>query len=143
MGHCWDGTASPAAGRAVGTAAATGVEGAPLSQPARAPSAESEHRQPSAKVRRVGILSALSGPLSAQGEFGRALGELGYVEGRDFVIEPRYANGRYDRLPSIAAELVRLNVDVILTGEPTTESTQASTHDACPAEQMLRNYVKW
>ena len=99
--------------------------------------------QPSAKVRRVGILSASSGPLPAQGEFGRALGELGYVEGQDFVIEPRYANGRYDRLPSIAAELVRLNVDVILTGEPTAESTQASTHDACPAEQMLRNYVKW
>jgi putative ABC transport system substrate-binding protein len=71
--------------------------------------------QPSAKVRRVGILSAFSGPLSAQPEFGRALGKLGYVEGRDFLFEPRYANGRYDQLPSLAAELARLNVDVILT----------------------------
>jgi putative ABC transport system substrate-binding protein len=70
--------------------------------------------QPSAKVRRVGVLSSFSGPLSAQPEFGRALGKLGYVEGRDFVLEPRYANRRYDQLPSLAAELVRLNVDVIL-----------------------------
>ncbi len=71
--------------------------------------------QPSAKVRRVGVLSAFSGPLSAQPEFGRALGELGYVEGKNLAIEHRYANGQYDRLSDQAAELARLNVEVIVT----------------------------
>jgi putative ABC transport system substrate-binding protein len=71
--------------------------------------------QPPSKVRRVGILSAFSGPLSAQPEFGRALGELGYVEGKNLVIEHRYANGQYDRLSDQAAELARLNVEVIVT----------------------------
>ena len=43
------------------------------------------------------------------------LRDLGYVEGRNIVIEYRYAEGRYDRLPELAAELVRLKVDVIVT----------------------------
>src|SRR5258706_14009073 len=42
--------------------------------------------------------------------------ELGYVEGKDFVIEWRSAEGRYERLPEIAAELVRFNLDIIGTG---------------------------
>jgi putative ABC transport system substrate-binding protein len=42
--------------------------------------------------------------------------ELGYVEGKDFVVEWRSAEGRYERLPEVAAELVRLNVDIIVTG---------------------------
>src|SRR5258707_3838051 len=42
--------------------------------------------------------------------------ELGYVEGRDFVMEYRFAEGQYERFPDFAAELVRLNVDVILIG---------------------------
>ena len=42
--------------------------------------------------------------------------ELGYVEGKDFVIEWRSAEGQYGRLSDVAAELVRLNVDVIVTG---------------------------
>ena len=41
------------------------------------------------------------------------LGELGYVEGRDYSIEYRYADGNYDRLPELAADLVRARVDVI------------------------------
>jgi putative ABC transport system substrate-binding protein len=71
--------------------------------------------QPSAKVRHIGILSGFSGPLSSEAEFGRALGELGYVEGRHFTIDRRYANGGSDQLPDLAAELVRLKVDVIVT----------------------------
>jgi putative ABC transport system substrate-binding protein len=45
---------------------------------------------------------------------GRRLGELGYVEGRNIAIEYRYAEGRLDRLPNLAAELVALQPNVIL-----------------------------
>jgi putative ABC transport system substrate-binding protein len=44
------------------------------------------------------------------------LRDLGYVEGRNLVFERRYADGRLERLPDLAAELVRLRVDVIVTG---------------------------
>ena len=44
--------------------------------------------------------------------------ELGYVEGKNIVIEWRYAEGKIDRLPALAAELVRLKVDVIVTAGP-------------------------
>ena len=47
--------------------------------------------------------------------FRAGLRDLGYVEGKDIVIEFRWAEGQYDRLPALAVELVRLNVDVIVT----------------------------
>ena len=47
-----------------------------------------------------------------------ALREFGYVEGKNISIEWRYAEGKFDRLPALAAELVRLKVDVIVTGGP-------------------------
>jgi len=50
--------------------------------------------------------------------------ELGYVEGKNFIIQWRFADGKYERLPSLAAELLRLNVDVIVAG--TTLSVQAA-----------------
>ncbi len=48
--------------------------------------------------------------------FEEGLRDLGYVEGRDLVFERRFAEGKQERLPALAAELVRLNVDVIVTG---------------------------
>jgi ABC-type uncharacterized transport system substrate-binding protein len=79
-----------------------------------------EAQQPT-KIPRIGFLSALSSsPMSARIEaFRQGLRDLGYVEGRNIVIEWRYAEEKADRLRELAAELVRLKVDVIVTGGPT------------------------
>jgi len=74
-----------------------------------------EAQQPK-KVPRIGFLlapsrSAVSESLDA---FRQGLRELGYVEGKNIVIEYRYAEGRLERLPDLASELVRLKVDVIV-----------------------------
>ena len=66
-----------------------------------------------AKIPRVGLL-VLGGPAPTIDAFRRGLGELGYVEGRNIVIEPRFAEGQLDRVPDFAAELIRLDVDVIV-----------------------------
>ena len=73
--------------------------------------------QQKGKVWRIGFLGAASAPGFAHWvEALRAgLRELGYVEGRNLVIEFRWAEGKYERLPELAAELVRLKVDVIVT----------------------------
>jgi putative ABC transport system substrate-binding protein len=70
------------------------------------------------KVPRIGYLSpgsASPGPLAYHDEFERGLRELGYIEGRNIVIEYRFADGKFDRLGALAAELVQLNVDVIVS----------------------------
>jgi len=71
--------------------------------------------QPAAKVPRVGFLLGLSpGPSREVDAFQRGLRELGYIEGRNIAIDYRYARGQVERLPELAAELVRLNPDVIV-----------------------------
>jgi putative ABC transport system substrate-binding protein len=72
------------------------------------------------KVARIGFLSSLSPSAVADRieAFRQGLRELGYVEGKHIVIERRYAEGKTERLPDLAAELVRLKVDVIVTGGP-------------------------
>jgi putative ABC transport system substrate-binding protein len=70
--------------------------------------------QPAKKVPKVAYLSA-SSPINAMVEaFRQGLRELGYVEGRNILIEYRWAEGRFDRLPGLAAELVGLGVNVIV-----------------------------
>jgi putative ABC transport system substrate-binding protein len=76
-----------------------------------------EAQQPG-KVPRIGILvwasaSVLSNRIET---FRQRLRELGYVEGKNIVIEYRYAEGKLERLTDLAAELARLKVDVIVTG---------------------------
>jgi len=74
--------------------------------------------QQAAKVPRIGFLSAASpSSISARvAAFRQGLREFGYVEGKNIVIDSRYAEGKVDRLPDLAAELVHLEVDVIVTG---------------------------
>jgi putative tryptophan/tyrosine transport system substrate-binding protein len=75
-------------------------------------------QQQLSSVPRIGYLSpgsASPGPLNYYDEFRRELRELGYVEGQNIVIDYRFADGRFDRLPQLAAELVRLNVEVIVS----------------------------
>jgi putative ABC transport system substrate-binding protein len=75
--------------------------------------------QPAGKVPRIGFLVAASASDSAYARlieaFRQGLRDLGYVEGRNIVIEYRYAGEKYERLPALAAELVRLKVDVIVS----------------------------
>jgi putative ABC transport system substrate-binding protein len=82
------------------------------------------------KVVRIGFL----GPNSAASTSSRmeslraGLRELGYVEGKNLVIESRWADGNYDRLPDLARDLVGLKVDLILTsGTPGTRAARSAT----------------
>ncbi len=71
--------------------------------------------QPAGKVYRIGSLNLGSPPRSPLAEaFWQGLRELGYVEGRNLIIEHRWAEGKPERLPGLAADLVRLKVDVIV-----------------------------
>jgi len=83
------------------------------------------------KVWRVGFLLQRSlRPLDSDvvGGFPRGMRELGYVEGKNLVIEWRSAEGDYERLPGLAAELVKMRVDVIVTvgNTPTVVAQQAT-----------------
>jgi putative ABC transport system substrate-binding protein len=71
--------------------------------------------QQAGKVYRIGILSAGRFLPELGALFSEGLKELGWIEGKNVVFESRFAEDRLDRLPEFAAELVRLNVDVILT----------------------------
>jgi putative ABC transport system substrate-binding protein len=94
-----------------------------------APARFTRAQQPG-KITRIGFLSsgslASSAPLAEA--FREGLQELGYVEGKNIIIEYRYAEGRPERLPSLAADLVRLKVDTIVTGgRPSTRAGKQAT----------------
>src|SRR5262249_55196130 len=71
-------------------------------------------------IRRIGLLSTFSPSETRPWHqaLRQALRDLGWVEGENINIEYRYAEGRLDRLPALAADLVRLQVDLILTDTP-------------------------
>jgi putative tryptophan/tyrosine transport system substrate-binding protein len=86
--------------------------------------------QQSAKGYRIGLLIGSSESFVAPyiAIFRQALRALGYVEGGNIAIEYRYADGNYDRLPVLAADLVRLKVDVVVTeGTPPTRAARQAT----------------
>jgi putative ABC transport system substrate-binding protein len=79
-----------------------------------------------AKIPRIGILtntSPLEAPLEA---FRQGLRDLGYVEGQSIILEYRFTEGRLERLPELAADLARLQVDVILAEAGVVEAQQAT-----------------
>jgi putative tryptophan/tyrosine transport system substrate-binding protein len=75
------------------------------------------HAQPAGKVYHVGLLSIGSGPTwrSRWQPFLEAMRELHYIEGRNLVLRPAFADGQVERLPALVAELVHAPVDVIVT----------------------------
>jgi len=87
-----------------------------------------EAQQP-ARVHRIGYLASASGLGPLEEAFRQGLRELGYVEGKNIAIEYRLAQGKLDRLFDLAAELVRLKVDIIVT---------PNTLDAVAAQRATR-----
>ena len=77
--------------------------------------------QTAQKIPRIGILDLA--PTNSEPGLRRGLRELGYVEGQNVTIESRYADGRQERLPELAAELLRLKMDIIASA--TTQAVQA------------------
>jgi putative tryptophan/tyrosine transport system substrate-binding protein len=70
-----------------------------------------EAQQPK-KIPRIGFLAGTEGP--SVGAFQRGLRELGYIEGKNILVEYRYSEGKDDLFPSLAAELVQLKIDVFV-----------------------------
>jgi len=95
--------------------------------------------QQAAKIARIGYLTlSLAAAPHLREAFLQGLRDLGYVEGRNVVIEYRDAEGKYERLPALAAELVALKVDVIRFR---TISGPVRTALRCDAPQVQRCYA--
>src|SRR5574342_1149032 len=86
--------------------------------------------QQAAKVPRIGFLGNSTAALEANlvGPFREGLRDLGYEEGKNIVIEYRWAEGKYERFPDLVNELIASKVDVIVTaGTPATQAVQKAT----------------
>lgn len=86
--------------------------------------------QPAGKIYRVGVLARGTAASNAPdvAAFRERLGELGYVEGQNLLLDARFADRQEDRLPGLAKELVRLNMDVIMTiTTPAAQAAKAAT----------------
>jgi putative ABC transport system substrate-binding protein len=93
------------------------------------------------KIPRIGFLfntspSAASARVKA---FRQGLRELGYVEGKNIVIEVRYAEGKLDRLRELAAELVRLKVDIVISGGPAVTRAAKEASSTIPIVMAFDN----
>ena len=87
-------------------------------------------QQQRSKVARIGLLEATSAATDAKWREALIAGlrELGYVEGKNIIIEYRRAEGKYERLPGLAAELVQMKVDAIVAfGPPAIQAAQQAT----------------
>ena len=86
------------------------------------------------KIFRIGYLgnSTASGSASLVDAFRQELSKLGWIEGKNIAIEYRFADGKNDRLPELAAELVRLKVDLIVASAPPSVSAAKNATSAIP-----------
>jgi ABC-type uncharacterized transport system substrate-binding protein len=101
--------------------------------------------KPPARIYRVGMLDIVSAPANAANlnEFRKGLRELGYVEGKNLLIEHRSAEGRSDRYRELAAELVKLEMDVLVTrGTPATLAAKAAPGDVPVVTAMVVDPVE-
>ena len=89
-------------------------------------------QQPAKKVPRIGVLRLGSPPEPQIDAFRQRLRDLGHVEGKNISFEYRYADGKLDRLPELAAELVRLKVDVIFTPNATVAKVAMQASSTIP-----------
>jgi ABC-type uncharacterized transport system substrate-binding protein len=86
------------------------------------------HAQPPSKVPRVGVLGERSPTDPFLAVFRQGLRELGYTEGQNIIIEYRYAHGAVDQFPTLAAELLRLDIDVlVVAGTVAAQAAKALT----------------
>ena len=96
--------------------------------------------QQPAKIPRIGFLSPGFGAVPKP--FQHRLEELGYVQGKNIVIEYRSAEGKLDRLPNLAGELVRLNVHLIVAAA--TPAAQAAKHATTTIPiVMVESAIQW
>lgn len=95
-------------------------------------SAAGSLRAQAPRLRRIGILLPSAANESLLAPFRKRLGELGWVEGRNLAIEVRNAGNRFERLPALAAELVRLNVEVLVTASTTVTSAAKAATSSTP-----------
>lgn len=83
-----------------------------------------------AKIPRVGFLAPQGRSLPLFDAFRQGLVDLGYMDGKNIVIEPRFAEGHYERFPDIFSELASLNIDVLaVTGAVTARAAKKSAID--------------
>ena len=84
--------------------------------------------QPQAKLRRIGFLEPLAPASCPYREFLQAMRELGHIEGTNIAIEARFADGKHERFPALAEELVKLKVELIIAqSTPGVRAVQAAT----------------
>jgi len=97
--------------------------------------------QQDGRIYRIGYLTVPSRESAQEGadNFARALRELGWVEGKNIAIEYRFAGGSYDRLPGLAAELVRLKTDVFVTGATPAAVAARDASRLTPVVSMFTN----
>jgi putative ABC transport system substrate-binding protein len=101
--------------------------------------------QQAGKVYRVGFLGNSTAALEANlvQPFREGLRDLGYVEGRNVLIEYRWADGQYERFPALVAELVALKVDVIVTAGTPAALAVKKTAPSIPLVTLSRIAVLW
>ena len=93
-----------------------------------------EAQQPTGKVKRIGFMAtgSVSSDRNRIDTFRRGLHDLGYIEEKNIAIEYRYAEGKPDRLPGLATELVRLKVDVIVVSVGTSAKAAKNATQVVP-----------
>ena len=103
----------------------------------------SHAQQPTKAPRRIGYLGGGSAELESVwlDAFLQGLRELGYLEGKNIVVERRYAAGRYEELPALAAELIRLKVDIILAASTPVAQSVKKTTSSIPIVMVVADPV--